>query len=158
MQRIEHSAHHCRKRHAGEIGEHDDRKLHSIVELYRIIGEARRNDCAHDKRHGEFHHDSDEKQDREKNAKNFFRKAACAFHAVLFYLLGKKRYEGRIECTFSKKPAERVREAEGSIERIRHGAGAECCCHEHFARKAENAAHQRAGRDRCELFDQTHLI
>ncbi len=102
MQGIQHPAHHGRKRHTGQIGEHDDREPHRIVELHRIVGEARRNDRAHDKRHGEFHRDGDEKQHSEKNAKHFFRKATSAFHTVLFNFLGEKWHKSCVERAFGK--------------------------------------------------------
>ncbi len=158
VQRIQHPAHHRGKRHAGEVGEHDDREAHRVLELYRIVGEARRDHGSHDEGHRKFHHDGQEQEHGKEHAEHFFGKATRAVHAVLFDFLGKKRHESGVEGAFGKKSSKGVRETESGIEGVGHRTGAECRRHEHLAGEAENAAHQRSGRDRGELFDQTHLL
>ncbi len=100
--------------------------------------------------------DRDHQDHREQPRERFLGKGTRILSG--FQPLCEDRHEGGVERAFGKEPAKGVREPESGIEGVGYWTGAERCRHEHLAREAENAAHQRSGRDRGELFDQTHLL
>ena len=128
-QRIQHAGHHCPKRHADQVGEHDGGKRYGEVELRRVVGVARRHHRRHDKRHREFHQDGEHGQHRKQDAEHFFREAPRTVGTVGLDLLGEQRHEGGVEGAFREQPAERVGKLEGGIKGARHRAGAECRRH-----------------------------
>ena len=77
-----------------------------------------------------------------------------AVHAVGLDLLGEERHEGGVEGALGEQPAERVGKLEGGVEGVGDRPGAERGRHQHLAREAEHAAHQRAGGDSREFLDE----
>ena len=70
---------------------------------------------------------------------------------VGFDFLCEQWNERGVESAFRKEPAERVWKAKSRIKSVRDWTGAQRCCHQHLAGETENAAHQRAGRNRCKF-------
>ena len=130
-----------------QVGESKSGERHREIELFRLVGKARRQP-QHHPWHGDLRHGGEEHQHHHQQAEGRVGEGEGIGAPTPLHQAGEDRHEARVEGALGEQAAEEVRQLEGDEKGIGDRPRAQHGRHQDVADQAEHAARHGVATDR----------